>query len=94
MHMDTIRKNGFSLEKDLDAPPGQRYKMKVVFFSKNITFGVADVKELISILADSQRECSMMGAYKMHACDSVCPPRVCAMLAIRASRSFALVASF
>ncbi|CAI9260059.1 unnamed protein product [Lactuca saligna] len=41
MHMDTIRKNGFSLEKDLDAPPGQRYKIKVVPFSKNITFGVA-----------------------------------------------------
>nr|KAJ0187353.1 hypothetical protein LSAT_V11C900464160 [Lactuca sativa] len=33
--------NGFSLEEDLDAPPGQRYKMKVVPTSKNITFGVA-----------------------------------------------------
>ncbi|CAI9264223.1 unnamed protein product [Lactuca saligna] len=91
MHMDTIRKNGFSLEEDLDAPPGQRYKMKAVPFSKNITFGVADVKELISILADSQGECSMMGAYKMDTCDSVCPPRVRAMLASRACRSSVMI---
>ncbi|CAH1417980.1 unnamed protein product [Lactuca virosa] len=36
-----LLENGFSLEEDLDAPPGQRYKMKVVPTSKNITFGVA-----------------------------------------------------
>ncbi|CAH1417582.1 unnamed protein product [Lactuca virosa] len=91
MHMDTIRKNGFLLEEDLDAPPGQRYKMKAVPFSKNITFGVADVKELISILVDSQGECSMMGTYKMDTCDSVCPPRVRAMLASRACRSSVMI---
>ncbi|KAI3749269.1 hypothetical protein L2E82_19876 [Cichorium intybus] len=91
MHMDTIRKNGFSLEEDVDAPPGQRYKVKAVPFSKNITFGVADVKELISILADSQGECSMMGAYKTDTCDSVCPPRVRAMLASRACRSSVMI---
>ncbi|CAH1426222.1 unnamed protein product [Lactuca virosa] len=37
-----VTENGFSLEEDLDAPPGQRYKMKVVPTSKNITFGVAE----------------------------------------------------
>lgn len=87
MHMDTIRKNGFSLEEDLDAPPGHRFRLKAVPFSKNITFGVADVKELISILADSQGECSIMGTYRMDTADSVCPPRVRAMLASRACRS-------
>lgn len=35
------RKNGFSLEEDVDAPPGHRYNLKAVPFSKNITFGVA-----------------------------------------------------
>lgn len=35
-----IRKNGFALEEDLHAPPGQRFKLKAVPFSKNITFGV------------------------------------------------------
>ncbi|CAH1451908.1 unnamed protein product [Lactuca virosa] len=54
-------------------------------------FGVADVKELISILADSQGECSMMGAYKMDTYDSVCPPRVRAMLASRAYRSSVMI---
>ncbi|KAL8214888.1 hypothetical protein R6Q57_004337 [Mikania cordata] len=91
MHMDTIKKNGFSLEEDLNAPPGNHYKLKAVPFSKNITFGVADVKELISILADNQGECSIMGSYKMDTADSVCPPRVRAMLASRACRSSVMI---
>ncbi|KAJ9543345.1 hypothetical protein OSB04_023052 [Centaurea solstitialis] len=91
MHMDVIRKNGFSLEEDMDAPPGSRYRLKAVPFSKNITFGVSDVKELISILADGEGECSMMGAYKMDTADSLCPPRVRAMLASRACRSSVMV---
>lgn len=37
----TIRKNGFALEEDSHAPPGHRFKLKAVPFSKNITFGVA-----------------------------------------------------
>lgn len=34
------RKNGFSLEEDPHALIGQRFKLKAVPFSKNITFGV------------------------------------------------------
>lgn len=37
----TFRKNGFSLEEDVHAPPGQRFRLKAVPFSKNITFGLA-----------------------------------------------------
>lgn len=51
----------------------------------------ADVKELISILADSEGECSVMGTYKSDTADSVCPPRVRAMLASRACRSSVMV---
>ncbi|CAK9175311.1 unnamed protein product [Ilex paraguariensis] len=91
MHMDTIRKNGFSLEEDLHAPPGHRFKLKAVPFSKNITFGVADVKDLVSILADSQGECSMLGTYKLDTSDSVCPPRVRSMLASRACRTSVMI---
>ncbi|XP_030947502.1 DNA mismatch repair protein PMS1 isoform X2 [Quercus lobata] len=40
MHIDVIRKNGFTLEEDPHAPPGQHFKLKAVPFSKNITFGV------------------------------------------------------
>ncbi|XP_022758013.1 DNA mismatch repair protein PMS1 isoform X2 [Durio zibethinus] len=40
MHMDIIRKNGFVLEEDPHAPPGQQFMLRAVPFSKNITFGV------------------------------------------------------
>ncbi|KAK9281440.1 hypothetical protein L1049_004342 [Liquidambar formosana] len=91
MHIDKIRKNGFSLEEDLHAPPGHRFKLKCVPFSKNITFGVEDVKELISNLADSQGECSITSIYKLDTHDSLCPSRVRAMLASRACRSSVMI---
>ncbi|XVE73307.1 hypothetical protein DITRI_Ditri11bG0107100 [Diplodiscus trichospermus] len=87
MHMDIIRKNGFVLEEDPHSPPGHHFKLIAVPFSKNITFGVEDVKDLISTLADSQGECSLISSYKMDTSDSVCPTRVRAMLASRACKS-------
>ncbi|KAL2323640.1 hypothetical protein Fmac_028019 [Flemingia macrophylla] len=93
MHMDIIRKNGFTLQEDLDAPPGCRFKLKSVPFSKNIIFGIEDVKELISTLSDGDGyvECSTVGRYKLDSSDSVCPSRVRAMLASRACRSSIMV---
>ncbi|XP_051142118.1 DNA mismatch repair protein PMS1 isoform X3 [Andrographis paniculata] len=91
MHMDIFRKNGFILEEDMHAPSGSRYLLKAVPFSKNITFGIADVKELISILTDSHGECSIIGSYKSDTADSVCPPKVRAMLASRACRSSVMI---
>lgn len=91
IHNDTFRRNGFLLEEDLGAPPGHRFKLKAVPFSKNITFGIADVKELISILADSEEECSIMGTYRYDTADSLCPPRVRAMLASRACKSSVVI---
>ncbi|XP_057963527.1 DNA mismatch repair protein PMS1 isoform X2 [Malania oleifera] len=91
MHIDTIRRNGFVLEEDLHAPPGHHFILRAVPFSKNITFGVEDVKDLISTLADSQGECSIIGSYKLDTHDSVCPSRVRAMLASRACRSSVMI---
>ncbi|KAI9181818.1 hypothetical protein LWI28_018950 [Acer negundo] len=91
MHMDIIRKNGFALEEDLHAPPGHHFKLKAVPFSKNITFGVEDVKDLISALADSHGECSIISSYKSGTQDSVCPSRVRAMLASRACRTSVMI---
>ncbi|XP_021775367.1 DNA mismatch repair protein PMS1-like isoform X1 [Chenopodium quinoa] len=91
MHMDIVRKNGFILEEDLDSSPGNRFKLKSVPFSKNITFGVEDVKELISTLSDGHGECSIMSTYKMDTSDSICPSRVRAMLASRACRSSIMI---
>lgn len=75
----------------MHAPPGNRFKLKAVPFSKNVTFGVADVKELISILSDNHGECSMIGSYREDSADSVCPPKVRAMLASRACRSSVMI---
>ncbi|KHN46574.1 Mismatch repair endonuclease PMS2 [Glycine soja] len=97
MHMDIIRKNGFTLEEDPNAPPGCRFKLKSVPFSKNTMFGIEGrwfyVKELISILSDGDGhvECSIVGSYKLDTSDSVCPSRVRAMLASRACRSSIMV---
>lgn len=87
MHMGIIRKNGFALKEDMVAPPGQRFLLKAVPFSKNITFGIEDLKDLISTLNDSQGECSIISSYKSDTSDSVCPSRVRAMLASRACRT-------
>ncbi|XP_066320846.1 DNA mismatch repair protein PMS1-like isoform X1 [Miscanthus floridulus] len=91
MNMSTIRKNGFVLAEDLHASPGNHYLLKAVPFSKNITFGVQDVKELISMLADSQGDCSIISSYKLDTTDSVCPSRVRAMLASRACRMSTMI---
>ncbi|KAL6634679.1 hypothetical protein ACP70R_027350 [Stipagrostis hirtigluma subsp. patula] len=91
MHMGTIRKNGFVLAEDVHASPGNHYLLKAVPFSKNITFGVQDVKELISMLADSQGDCSIISSYKLDRTDSVCPSRVRAMLASRACRMSTMI---
>lgn len=49
------------------------------------------MKDLISTLADSQGDCSIIGSYKLDTSDSVCPSRVRAMLASRACRSSVMV---
>ncbi|OVA02657.1 DNA mismatch repair protein [Macleaya cordata] len=91
MHMDIIRKNGFTLVEDVHAPPGHHFKLRAVPFSKNITFGAEDVKELISTLVDGQGECAIVSSYKMDTADSICPSRVRAMLASRACRSSVMI---
>lgn len=54
-------------------------------------FNRADVKELISILASSQEDCHIMHSYRKDTSDSICPPRVRAMLASRACRSSVMI---
>lgn len=54
-------------------------------------FNRADVKELISILAGSQEDCHIMLSYRKDTSDSICPPRVRAMLASRACRSSVMI---
>ncbi|XP_072997628.1 DNA mismatch repair protein PMS1 isoform X1 [Typha latifolia] len=91
MNMEIIRKNGFVLVEDMQAPPGHHFLLKAVPFSKNMTFGAEDVKELISTLADGQGDCSIISCYRMDRADSICPSRVRAMLASRACRTSVMI---
>ncbi|CAH2071956.1 unnamed protein product [Thlaspi arvense] len=91
MHMDVIRENGFLLEENPSAPPGRHFRLRAVPYSKKITFGVEDLKDLISTLGDNHGECSVISSYKNSKTDSVCPSRVRAMLASRACRSSVMI---
>lgn len=46
-HLGQLRKNGFIVEEDLDAPPGLRAKLMAVPVLKNVTFDDADLHELV-----------------------------------------------
>ncbi|XP_010422584.1 PREDICTED: DNA mismatch repair protein PMS1 [Camelina sativa] len=91
MHMDIIRENGFLLEENPSAPPGKHFRLRAVPYSKNIIFGVEDLKDLISTLGDNHGECSIVSSYKTNKTDSICPSRVRAMLASRACRSSVMI---
>ncbi|XP_038899186.1 DNA mismatch repair protein PMS1 isoform X2 [Benincasa hispida] len=47
IHMDVFRKNGFTIEEDPRALSSNRFRLKAVPFSKNITFGVEGGSRLL-----------------------------------------------
>jgi len=51
-HLDIMHMNGFEFQVDEDAAPREKAALKTVPFSRNTTFGVGDVHELISLLED------------------------------------------
>ncbi|KZW00314.1 Pms2 protein, partial [Exidia glandulosa HHB12029] len=71
--IDVLRKNGFDLEVDEDAPAHQRIKLTAIPVSKNTSFSVEDLEELIHLLRDSapgqMARCSKVRAmFAMRAC--------------------------
>ncbi|KAH9299316.1 hypothetical protein KI387_030998, partial [Taxus chinensis] len=105
-HMDIFRRNGFDFIEDTSAPPGRRLLLSSVPYSKNITFGVGDVQELISILVDepmlSTADYSDSLEYShpsnnsckkviSRSVSAICPSRVRAMLASRACRKSVMI---
>lgn len=51
-HVDVFAQNGFKIGIDAAAPSGSRVKLLAVPFSKSVHFGVDDVNELASMIAD------------------------------------------
>ena len=52
-NVEVFRKNGFEFEIDETAPPTKRVKLTSLPMSKNWTFGVEDIEELVFMLSDS-----------------------------------------
>jgi DNA mismatch repair protein PMS2 len=52
-HLEVFALNGFKLSVDPDAPAGRRVKLLSAPFSKSTHFGVDDVNELASMIAES-----------------------------------------
>lgn len=102
-HLETFRQNGFDFIVNESACPGQRLGLSAIPFSKNVTFGVGDVQELIALLADSPVAfgCSSIqydSGDKIGASTSapatkfgIRPSRVRGMLASRACRSSVMI---
>ena len=53
-NIETFENNGFKIEIDENAISGRKIKLLSVPFSKHILFGQDDVRELASLIADSQ----------------------------------------
>lgn len=53
-NLETFESNGFKIQIDENAVSGRKIKLLSVPFSKHILFGQDDVRELASLIADSQ----------------------------------------
>ncbi|KAG0603735.1 hypothetical protein M758_10G116800 [Ceratodon purpureus] len=96
-HIETFRQNGFDFVENENAPPGRRLQLSAVPFSKNITFGIGDVQELVGILANESAPVSraspteQTGSQRGGLLAAVRPSRVRGMLASRACRSSIMI---
>lgn len=81
-HLDVFRANGFTFVVDEDAAPGHRAKLRSIPFSQKRQFGVEDVRELASMLAQDPFA-ARRGTLRL--------PRIEYMLASRACRSAIMI---
>lgn len=77
-HMDVFRANGLHIAVDEQAPPTQRLQLVALPFSKETVFGVSDVHELVTLVAEADG-----GAPTL--------PKLRAMYAMRACRSAVMI---
>eukprot|EP00981_Chlorochromonas_danica_P001198 scaffold262_cov164-Ochromonas_danica.AAC.22 len=89
-HLDLFTQQGFNLRCDDDAPPGRRLKLLSVPFSKEQTFGVEDVLELASMVADGLGERGLL-LRNSNASTALRLPKLLALYASRACRSAVMI---
>lgn len=79
-HVDQLRKNGFVVESDEEAPPGQRVRLVAVPVLKNVVFDDSDLHELVHKLHE------LGGGALQARISSVRCTKVDKMIALRACR--------
>jgi DNA mismatch repair protein PMS2 len=80
-HMPTFNSNGFHFAVDMAQPPGRRLRLSAVPFSRGVTFGDEDVRELASVLAEGAGSGEQI----------VRIPKTAAVFASRACRSAVMI---
>lgn len=83
-HLGQLRKNGFIVEEDPDAPPGLRAKLVAVPVLKNVTFDDTDLHELVHKLHNHGSPASQTQAQRIR--QTVRCTKVDGMIALRACR--------
>lgn len=87
-HSDVLAQNGFQLDVDTsgEAPVGRRCKVVSLPMSKEVTFTIRDLEELIALLNEGSTDDTTMASESV-----VRPSKVRKMLAMRACRSSIMV---
>lgn len=83
-HMTQLRKNGFIVEEDADAPPGHRVKLMAVPVLKNVVFDDSDLHELVHKLHHHGISASQTSSQRLR--QTVRCTKVDGMIALRACR--------
>ncbi|SGZ54344.1 CIC11C00000001362 [Sungouiella intermedia] len=83
-HMTQLRKNGFIVEEDADAPPGHRVKLIAVPVLKNVVFDDSDLHELVHKLHHHGISASQTSSQRLR--QTVRCTKVDGMIALRACR--------
>ncbi|KAI5779236.1 hypothetical protein EDC01DRAFT_711548 [Geopyxis carbonaria] len=81
-HLDLLKRNGFVVAVDPDAPTGRRCRLTSLPMSKETTFGIKDLEELIHLL----HQADGAGSHSALRCS-----KVRAMFAMRACRRSVMV---
>lgn len=83
-HLVQLRKNGFIVEEDPDAPPGHRAKLVAVPVLKNVAFDDSDLHELVHKLNQVGTSASQSPSHRLRL--TVRCTKVDGMIALRACR--------
>jgi DNA mismatch repair protein PMS2 len=91
-NLDIFEANGFNIQVDANAAPGERIKLLSLPYSKNTTFDQTDVLELASLLNESSEvDVSKVTLKNSSIHGGIKCPKLMSMFASRACRSAVMI---